>query len=429
MTFQTPTSDRLFAEARALMPGGVSSPARAFNAVGRTPVFIDRAEGAYLHDVDGHAYVDYVLSFGPMILGHAAPEVTEALREAVGRGTSYGACSPLEVALAREVQAAMPHVERLRFVNSGTEATMSALRLARAFTGRETVIKFEGHYHGHADLLLVKAGSGVATLGLPDSPGVPRGATAHTRVARFNDLASVEALFAACAGEVAAVIVEPVCGNMGVVAPAPGFLEGLRALTQREGALLVFDEVMTGFRVHVGGATALYGVTPDLVALGKVIGGGLPVGAYGGRADVMAHVAPDGAMYQAGTLSGNPLAMTAGIATLRTLRETDAFSVAAQAAQALADGLRDAGLQHGVPLHVNHVGTMVTPFFSDAPVTDWDSAAQSDRARFAEVFRHMMAAGVYLPPSPFEAWFTSRAHGARELDGTLEAWHKALQAG
>jgi len=273
----------------------------------------------------------------------------------------------------------------------------------------------------------VKAGSGVATLGLPDSPGVPRSATAHTLVARFNDLASVEALFAACQGEVAAVIVEPVCGNMGVVPPVPGFLEGLWALTQREGALLVFDEVMTGFRVHPGGATALYGVTPDLVALGKVIGGGLPVGAYGGRADVMAMVAPDGPMYQAGTLSGNPLAMTAGIATLRALRETDAFGVAAEAARILADGLRGASRETGVPLTVNHVGTMVTPFFNEGAVTDWDSAARSDRDRFARFFRHALAAGVYLPPSQFEAWFTSRAHGISEITRTTEIFRAALK--
>jgi glutamate-1-semialdehyde 2,1-aminomutase len=304
---------------------------------------------------------------------------------------------------------------------------MSVLRLARAFTGREKVIKFEGHYHGHADLLLVKAGSGVATLGLPDSPGVPRSATAHTLVARFNDLVSVEALFAACAGDVAAVIVEPVCGNMGVVPPAPGFLEGLQALTQREGALLVFDEVMTGFRVHPGGATALYGITPDLVALGKVIGGGLPVGAYGGRQDVMANVAPDGPMYQAGTLSGNPLAMAAGVATLRALRETDAFDVAEDAARLLADGLREAGRETGVPMTVNHVGTMVTPFFNGQAVTEWDSAARSDRDRFARFFRHALAAGVYLPPSQFEAWFTSRAHGGPEMDRTLSALRGALR--
>ncbi len=424
--FDTPTSDRLFAAAQQRMPGGVSSPARAFRAVGRTPVFIDRALGPHLFDVDGHRYLDYVLSFGPMILGHAPPEVTEALHDAIGRGTSYGACSPLELDLADAIHAAMPHVERLRFVNSGTEATMSVLRLARAATGRDKIIKFDGQYHGHADLLLVRAGSGVATLGLPDSPGVPASATAHTHVAQFNDLASVEALFEAFPEQIAAVIAEPVCGNMGVVAPAPGFLEGLRELTEHHGALLIFDEVMTGFRVHPGGATALYGVTPDLVALGKVIGGGLPVGAYGGRRDLLSLVAPEGAVYQAGTLSGNPLAMAAGIATLRTLRETDAFARAEAAAARLEDGLRRAAAAAGIPMQVNRVGTMVTPFFTDAPVTDWPSAAASDRDRFARVFRALLAAGVYLPPSPFEAWFTSRAHTEAHIDATLSALRLAL---
>ena len=426
--FLTPTSDRLFADALDLLPGGVSSPARAFRAVGRTPIFIDRAEGAYLHDVDGHRYIDYVLSFGPMVLGHAAPDVVAAIGGAAGRGTSYGAPSVPELDLAREIQAAMPHVERIRFVSSGTEATMSALRLARAFTGRDKVIKFEGHYHGHADLLLVQAGSAVATLGLPDSPGVPAAATAHTLVATFNDLASVQALFDAFPGEIAAVITEPVTGNMGVVAPADGFLEGLRAITAADGALLIFDEVMTGFRVHPGGATALTGVAPDVVALGKVIGGGLPVGAYGGRADVMARVAPAGTMYQAGTLSGNPLAMTAGLVTLRTLRDTDAFARAETAATTLADGLRALAAQAGVPVQVNRVGTMLTAFFSDVPVTGWATASASDTNRFAAFFRHVLAGGVYLPPSQFEAWFTSSRHGEAEVARTLGAMSAALRS-
>ena len=315
------TSERLFAEAQELMPGGVSSPVRAFRAVGGTPVFVERGEDAYLFDVDGNRYVDYVLSFGPLILGHAHPRVVAALEEAVRRGTSYGAPTALEAELAVLVGEAMPSVELLRFVNSGTEATMSALRLARAYTGRSKIVKFSGCYHGHADLLLVQAGSGVATFGLPDSPGVTKGAVVDTLVAPYNDLAAVERLFAEHSGQIAAVIVEPVAGNMGLVLPVEGFLAGLRELTAADGALLVFDEVMTGFRVHPGGAQQLYGITPDLTTLGKVIGGGLPVGAYGGRREVMELVAPEGPVYQAGTLSGNPLAMTAGIETLRAIRE------------------------------------------------------------------------------------------------------------
>lgn len=421
-------SEKLFAEARGLLPGGVSSPVRAFRAVGGTPVFIERGEGAYLVDVDGNRYVDYVLSWGPLILGHADARVVAALEAATRRGTSYGAPSPLEVELAGLVRAAMPSLELVRFVNSGTEATMSALRLARAFTGRSKIVKFSGCYHGHADLLLVQAGSGVATLGLPDSPGVTPGAVADTLTAPYNDLATVAQLFVEHARDIAAVIVEPVAGNMGLVLPEAGFLEGLRELTAADGSVLVFDEVMTGFRVHPGGAQALYGVTPDLTTLGKVIGGGLPVGAYGGRRDLMKLVAPSGPVYQAGTLSGNPLAMTAGIETLRALSEPGIWAGAAEASALLALGLSEAAREAGVPVHQARAGTMLGLFFTDRRVTDWESAKTADTDRFAGFHRSMLDLGVYLPPSQFEAWFVSTAHGDREIEATVAAARRAFGA-
>ncbi|MBV9242545.1 MAG: glutamate-1-semialdehyde 2,1-aminomutase [Acidobacteria bacterium] len=423
----TTRSQQLFAEAQTRMPGGVNSPVRAFRSVGGEPVYIDRAKGSRMWDVDGNEYVDYVGSWGPMIVGHAHPRVTEAIQKAAEKGTSFGTSSEAEVEMARLVQERVPSLEMVRMVNSGTEATMSAMRLARGFTGRNKIIKFEGCYHGHGDSFLSKAGSGVATFGLPDSPGVTPTTAADTLNAIYNDIVSVEKLFEENRKEIAAVFIEPVAGNMGCVAPREGFLEALRELCTRENILLVFDEVMCGFRVARGGAQELYGVTPDLTTFGKIIGGGLPVGAYGGRRDIMEMIAPAGPVYQAGTLSGNPLAMAAGIETLRIIDEDPDFYLnLANTSARLVQGLKDAASEAGVAATVNHVGSMLTLFFTDQEVTDFASAKTSDTAKFARYFRSMLENGTYLAPSQFEACFVSAAHTEEDIDKTVAAARKAL---
>ena len=420
-------SDELFARARRLIPGGVNSPVRAFKAVGGSPLFIRKAEGARMWDADGRAYIDYIGSWGPMILGHAWPPVVEAITEAARRGTSYGAPCALEVELAERVVRMVPAIEKVRFVSSGTEATMSALRLARGFTGRNKILKFDGCYHGHADSLLVAAGSGVATLGIPGSAGVPAGTVADTLVAPFNDLAAVERVIAAHGADLAAVIVEPVAGNMGCVPPRDGYLAGLRDLTRKAGALLIFDEVMTGFRVALGGAQSIFGGKPDLTCLGKIIGGGLPVGAYGGRAEIMDHVAPDGPVYQAGTLSGNPLAMAAGCVTLDALARPSAYENLEAASARLHGGLLEAVSSSDVKVTINRVGSMITLFFAPGPVTDYASAKRSDTALYARFFHAMLDRGVYFPPAQFEAAFVSLAHSVGDVDATVSAARDAFR--
>jgi glutamate-1-semialdehyde 2,1-aminomutase len=417
---KTELSEKLFAKARDLFPGGVNSPVRAFQGVGGTPRFIARGRGAHLVDVDGNDYLDYVLSWGPLIVGHCHPEVMREVQDALREGSSFGAPSPREIQLGELVRERMPWIERMRFCSSGTEATTAAIRVARGFTGRDDVVKFDGCYHGAGDTLLVKAGSGVETLGLPDSPGVPADLARHTLTLPYNDLGAVDRLLAQRGGTIAAVIVEPVVGNMGVLVPRPGYLEGLLAACRRHGALLIIDEVMTGFRLSAGGACGLYGVRPDLVAFGKVIGGGLPVGAFGGRADVMDRVAPAGPIYQAGTLSGNPMAMAAGQATLRQL-PPEAYRRLEAVSARLAEGLAAAAQAARVPVQVNRVGSMLTVFFSEQPVFDAATARAASTRRFARFFHVLLDNGVYFPPSQFEAAFLSTAHSDDDVDHTLRA--------
>ena len=422
---RTSKSARLFARARKILPGGVDSPVRAFTAVGGDPIFVRAGRGARLEDVDGNSYIDYVMSWGPLIHGHAPRGLLKVLADTARRGTSYGAPTELEVTLGEKVRALMPSMERVRFVSSGTEAAMSAIRLARAATGRDRIIKFEGCYHGHADPFLVKAGSGATTLGAPTSPGVPRKAVQHTLLATYNDLSSCERLCETNRNLVAALIVEPVAGNMGVVPPEPGFLAGLRELCDRNGVLLIFDEVISGFRVGPGGAQQVYGVKPDLTCLGKIIGGGLPVGAYGGRADLMEYVSPAGPVYQAGTLSGNPLAMAAGLWALSGLKRPLYARLARLGAQ-LATGLADAARQAGVALQVNALGSVLTPFFTASPVRNYKSALQANSLYYGAFFRAMLARGVYPPPSQFEAWFLSAAHTEADVRKTIRAAREAF---
>ncbi|MCB0192306.1 MAG: glutamate-1-semialdehyde 2,1-aminomutase [Anaerolineae bacterium] len=420
-------SVKLFEEAQKVIPGGVNSPARAFGAVGGQPIFIDHAEGAFMWDVDGNRYVDYVLSWGPLILGHAHPDVVAAVQKSATRGTSYGAPTAIETELAELVCELVPSAEQVRFVNSGTEATMSVLRLARAYTGRDKIIKLKGNYHGHADFLLVQAGSGVATLGLPDSPGVPAGVTKDTLTAPYNNLEAIETLFKQFDNEIAGIILEPVAGNMGLIPPVDGYLAGLRKLCTQHGALLIFDEVMTGFRVAIGGAQEYFGVTPDLTALGKVIGGGLPVGAYAGRKDIMQTVAPAGPMYQAGTLSGNPLAMTAGLTTLKGLQKPGVFEALVTSTTKLSEGISAAAEAAGISIYPTQAGAMFCFFFNDGPVIDWETASKSNLELFAKFFHAMLERGIYFPPSQYESWFSSAAHTDEAIVATIQAAQTAFR--
>jgi glutamate-1-semialdehyde 2,1-aminomutase len=420
-------SAQLFRDAQRVIPGGVNSPVRAFKSVGIDPLFIKKAYGSAIFDVDGNEFIDYVGSWGPMILGHCHPKVTEAVKRSIDNGCSFGAPTELEVELARMVVEAVPSIEMVRMVSSGTEATMSAIRLARAYTGKDMIIKFAGCYHGHSDSLLVKAGSGAATFGVPDSPGVPADFARHTLTAEFNSLESVTNLISGNRDQVACIILEPIAGNMGTVPPAEGFLEGLRAICDREGIVLIFDEVMTGFRVAYGGAQELYGVTPDMTTLGKIIGGGLPVGAFGGKKEIMEMLSPSGGVYQAGTLSGNPLAMTAGIETLKVLREDGFYEKLEEKSSFLTEGIRDVAKKSGLPLYLTRVGSMFCMFFNRADVRNWTTAAASDTAAFATYFRAMLAEGIYLAPSQFETAFVSAAHSNTDMEKTIAAVERVLK--
>ncbi|HZI51104.1 MAG TPA: glutamate-1-semialdehyde 2,1-aminomutase [Terriglobia bacterium] len=421
-------SIKLFEKAQHLIPGGVNSPVRAFRSVGGQPRFIKRAKGARLYDLDGNTYIDYVLSWGPMILGHASPTVVSAIKNAAERGTSYGAPTELEVELADQIRDAFPSMEKSRLVSSGTEAVMSAIRVARGFTKRDGVLKFEGCYHGHSDYLLAKAGSGLTTLGIPDSLGVPADFAKHTLTAPYNDIRTVQRILRDRGKDLACIIVEPVAGNMGVVPPAPDFLPALRQLATDHDILLIFDEVISGFRVHYGGAQALYGVTPDLTVLGKIIGGGLPVGAYGGRRDIMELIAPAGPVYQAGTLSGNPLAVTAGLATLKQLRAKNLYKQLEERSAALAQGVADEAKRAGIALTQTRVGSMLTSFFTQEPVVDWNSAKKSDTKRYGLFFHGMLEQGIYLAPSQFEAAFLSTAHTSADIEKTIRAARVAFKS-
>ncbi len=421
-------SVQLFKDAQNYIPGGVNSPVRAFKSVGADPLFIRKAAGSHIYDVDGNEFVDYVGSWGPMIVGHCHPRVTAAIKAAVDSGSSFGAPTELEITLAKMVIDAVPSIEMVRMVSSGTEATMSAIRLARGYTGRDKILKFSGCYHGHADSLLVKAGSGAATFGVPDSPGVPQDFARHTLTATYNDLDSVRALIAENTGAIACIIVEPVAGNMGTVPPREGFLEGLRSICTEEGIILIFDEVMSGFRVAYGGAQELYGITPDMTTLGKIIGGGLPVGAFGGKKEIMQKLSPSGGVYQAGTLSGNPLAMTAGIETLKLLQEDGFYKKLDERSACLAAGIAQAAKDAGYPIYSTRVGSMFCSFFTRGEVHDWTTAAACDTKSFAKFFLAMLDAGIYLAPSQFETAFVSAAHSDADLDKTIAAAYTAFKA-
>ena len=425
---KTIKSAALFDDAQQLIPGGVNSPVRAFRSVGGQPRFIARAKGSRLYDVDGNTYIDYVLSWGPMILGHAPPPVIASIKQAAGRGTSYGAPTSLEVELARQIRTAVPSMEKIRLVSSGTEAVMSAIRVARGFTRRDTILKFEGCYHGHSDYLLAKAGSGLATLGIPDSLGVPVDFAKHTLTAPYNDIHAVQQIVKEHGKQLACIILEPIAGNMGVVPSTENFLQALRKLTIEHDILLIFDEVISGFRVAYGGAQALYGIRPDLTVLGKIIGGGLPVGAYGGRNEIMDLIAPSGPVYQAGTLSGNPLAVTAGLATLQQLRTKGLYQKLEERAAALARGIGEAAKKANIPLTQTRVGSMLTGFFTSRPVVDWTSAKLSDTTRYGQYFHNMLEQGIYLAPSQFEAAFLSTVHSGSDIEKTVRAAHAAMKS-